>query len=99
MVKDKPFYGREGLWDPECRRRLVGFRLAQRGVARKGYRLHQGQSVIGEVTSGTISPVTREGLAMGWVDRQFATAGQAISVEIRGQLVPATIQEMPFIQG
>ena len=99
VVKDKPFYGREALWGAQCGRRLVGLKLNQRGVARHGYRLFQGQQQIGEISSGTISPVTREGIAMGWVDRQFATPGQALSVEIRGQKVPATIVEMPFIEG
>ena len=99
VVKDKDFYGRERLWNPECPRRLVGFRLLQRGVARKGYRLFQGEQQIGEVTSGTISPVTREGIAMGWVDRQLATSGQSLSVEIRGQPVPATIVDLPFTEG
>lgn len=99
VVKDKPFYGREQIWGAQCPRKLVGIKLNQRGVARHGYRLYQGQQQIGEITSGTISPVTREGIAMGWVDRRFATPGQAISVEIRGQKVPATIVEMPFIEG
>ena len=99
VVKDKEFYGRERIWGAQCPRKLVGLKLNQRGVARNGYRLYQGQQQIGEISSGTISPVTREGIAMGWVDRQFATPGQAISVEIRGQKVPATIVEMPFIEG
>lgn len=99
VVKDKPFYGRERLWAASCPRRLVGLKLTQRGVARHGYRLYQGQQEIGEVSSGTISPVTREGIAMAWIERQFATPGQAISVEIRGQKIPATIVDLPFIEG
>jgi aminomethyltransferase len=99
VVKDKPFFGRERIWGASCPRKLVGLKLTQRGVARHGYRLHQGRQEIGEITSGTISPVTREGIAMAWVERQFATPGQALSVEIRGQKVPATIVELPFIEG
>lgn len=99
VVKDKPFFGREKIWGVSCNRRLVGLKLNQRGVARHGYRLYQGQQQIGEISSGTISPVTREGIAMAWVERQFTTPGQAISVEIRGQKVPATIVELPFIEG
>ncbi|HEX7004665.1 MAG TPA: glycine cleavage system aminomethyltransferase GcvT [Trueperaceae bacterium] len=99
VVKDKEFFGREKIWGASCPRVLVGLKLNQRGVARHGYRLFQGQQQIGEISSGTISPVTREGIAMGWIDRRFATPGQAVSVEIRGQKVPATIVEMPFIEG
>lgn len=99
VVKDKPFFGRERIWQVPCARKLVGLKLTQRGVARHGYRIHHGQQEIGEVSSGTISPVTREGIAMAWVAPQFATPGQALSVEIRGQKVPATIVELPFLEG
>jgi aminomethyltransferase len=99
VVKDKEFFGRERIWGAPCSRRLVGLKLTQRGVARHGYRLYQGQQEIGEITSGTISPVTRDGIAMAWVDRQFAIPGQALSVEIRGQKVPASVVDLPFIEG
>jgi aminomethyltransferase len=99
VVKDKPFFGRERIWGAACSRRLVGLKLTQRGVARHGYRLFQGQQEIGEITSGTISPVSRDGIAMAWIDRRFAIPGQAISVEIRGQKVPATVVGLPFIEG
>lgn len=99
VVKDKPFFGRERIWETTCDRRLVGLRLTQRGIARQGYRLYHGSQEIGSITSGTISPVTRDGIAMGWVDRQFAIPGQALSIEIRGQKVPATVVELPFIEG
>jgi aminomethyltransferase len=99
VVKDKPFHGRDKIWGAPCPRRLIGLKLSQRGIARHGYHLYQGEQRIGEVTSGTISPVTREGIAMAWVDRQFAAPGQSLSVEIRGQKVPATIVDLPFIEG
>jgi aminomethyltransferase len=43
VVKDKPFYGREALWNPECARRLVGLRLLERGIPRQGYPLYAGE--------------------------------------------------------
>lgn len=99
VVKDKPFFGREKIWGANCQHKLVGLKLTQRGVARHGYRLFHGQQEIGAISSGTISPVTREGIAMAWLERQIAIPGQALSVEIRGQKVPATVVELPFIEG
>ena len=96
VVKDKPFFGREALWDARCERRLVGLRLDERGVARQGYALLKDDKQIGEVTSGTISPLTREGIALGWLDTAYAKPGQGIEVEIRGRSVPATVVEPPF---
>ncbi len=116
VVKDKPFYGREAMWGRSCTRRLVGLRLAQRGVAREGYRVLAGAAdasqsgpndkdvgeeagtgtKVGEVTSGTISPLTREGIAMAWVRRAYSEPGTELAVEIRGQPVPATVVKPPF---
>ena len=96
VVKDKPFFGREALWEPDCRRRLVGLKLRQRGIARHGYRILDGDREVGEITSGTISPLTRESIALGWIDRDHAEEGTLVGVEIRGQSLPATITSPPF---
>ncbi|ADI14208.1 glycine cleavage system aminomethyltransferase GcvT [Truepera radiovictrix] len=107
VVKDKPFFGREAMWHRTCTRRLVGLRLKQRGVARPGYRVLAGAAdvleaesdegtKVGEVTSGTISPLTREGIAMAWVRRAYSEPGTELAVEIRGQPVPAVVVKPPF---
>lgn len=96
VVKDKPFFGREAMWGRECRRRLVGVRLLERGIPRQGYRVLGGDGAVGEVTSGTLSPLTREGIAFAWVDPAASEEGTALSVEIRGQRIPATVVKPPF---
>ena len=96
VVKDKDFYGREALWGAACKQRLVGLRLDERGVARQGYKLFVGNEAVGEVTSGTISPLTREGIALGWLKTEYAEVGQKIAVEVRGQKVAATVVKPPF---
>jgi aminomethyltransferase len=100
VVKDKPFAGREGWPEaPSCERRLVGLRLLGRGVARQGYRLvRDGGAAAGEVTSGTVSPLTRDSIAFAWVDADLAEAGTELAVEIRGQSVPATVVDLPFFR-
>jgi aminomethyltransferase len=98
VVKDKPFYGREAMWGKNCEQHLVGLKLTERGIPRQGYTLFKDNDAIGEVTSGTISPLTRESIALGWVKRAYATPGEAISVEIRGQKHAATIVKPPFYQ-
>lgn len=103
VVKDKPFFGRDAIWERGCTRQLVGLRLLQRGVARPGYRvLAPGASEdepgekIGEVTSGTISPLTREGIAMAWVRKAYSEPGTEIAVEVRAQPLPAVVVKPPF---
>ena len=98
VVKDKPFYGREAMWDSACPQRLVGLRLLERGIARTGYRLLFGNEAVGVVTSGTISPLTRESIALGWIRRDLDHSGTEVSVEIRGQQVPAAVTSPPFFK-
>ena len=95
VVKDKPFYGRDTMWDGTCERKLVGLEL-ERGVAREGYGLFLGGTRVGEVTSGTVSPLTKKSIALGWVDAEHAATGTALTVEIRGKQVPATVANPPF---
>ncbi len=97
VVKDKPFYGRDAMWAPDCGRVLVGVRLDDRGVPRQGYRvLAEGGRVVGEVTSGALSPLTREGIGFAWVERELAAPGTRLAVEIRGVGAPARVVNPPF---
>lgn len=103
VVKDKPFYGREAIWTRTCTRQLVGLKLLQRGVARQGYRvLTPGANEdelgdkIGEVTSGAISPLTRDGIAMAWIRHAYSEPGTEVAIEIRAQPLPAVVVKPPF---
>jgi aminomethyltransferase len=72
----------------------VGLRLEGRAIARQGYLvLSQGEPV-GEVLSGTFSPTLQVPIATALVKNEYAD--QALSVEIRGQLHPATTTRLPF---
>jgi len=97
VVKDKPFHGREAMWQPSCRRRLAGVRMTERGIPRQGYKVvSEAGDTIGEVSSGTLSPLTRECIGFAWVDAEHAAEGAAVCVEIRGRPVPAEIVKPPF---
>lgn len=96
VVKDKAFYGREAMWNPACNTRLVGLKLTERGIPRHGYEVYAGGERIGRVSSGTISPLTRQSIAMAWLKSAYSVPGCRVAVEIRGQLVPATVVKPPF---
>ena len=96
------FIGKEALRRIKERgieRKLVPFLLAERGVPRKGYRIlnESGKTEIGVVTSGTSSPVLKQGIGMGYVKRGHFTKGTAINVRIREKSVPATVVKAPFV--
>ena len=77
-------------------KRLVGLKLEGRSIARHDYPvIHEGASV-GVVTSGSWSPTLEEPIALAFLPQALAKLGTEISVEIRGQLKPATVVRRPF---
>ena len=96
----KPFMNSETLRaekEAGSERKLVGFKILDRGIPRHDYILENqaGQS-IGVVTSGTMSPSLSEGIGMGYLDRAYCTLGTKIFVRIRDKQIPAEIVKLPF---
>jgi aminomethyltransferase len=79
-------------------RKLVGFDMTERGIARHGYKLLDAKTKaeIGIVTSGTQSPSLDRPLGVGYVDAAHAAIGTEIAVEIRGEARKAKVVETPF---
>jgi len=101
LVKwDHEFIGREALRLQKERgdhRRLLGLRLADRGVPRHGCRVLAGERDVGVVTSGTMSPSLRVGIALAYLDPPVATPGTEVGVEIRDEAKRAVVTKPPFI--
>jgi aminomethyltransferase len=77
-------------------RRLVGFEMVERAVARHGYPiLHDGASV-GVVTSGSYGPSVDRYIGIGYVPTALAGVGSGIAVEVRGRGQAARIVKTPF---
>ncbi len=78
-------------------RRLVAFKMAERGIPRHGYKISNGAKEIGVVTSGTMSPVLKEGIGMGYVASEFSAVGTEISIIIREKPIRAVVVKAPFV--
>lgn len=81
------FVGRDALARVEAdgpEELFVGIRLEERGVPRHGYEIVADGSVIGEVTSGTMSPTLGEPIGLGYVPSEYAEEGTEVAVRIRG---------------
>lgn len=76
------------------RKRLVGFQMLTRAVARCGYEVYQNDNLIGKVTSGTPSPSLK--CPIGFASISINTK-KTIEIAIRGKLHPAKIVKVPFI--
>lgn len=77
-------------------RKLVGLELEGKRIARQGTAIKAGDAVIGEVTSGTLSPTLGKSIAMGFVDAAHAAAGTTLSADLKGTLVNAKVVKLPF---
>ena len=81
-------------------RKLVAFELDERGIPRHGYDIvDENETIIGVVTSGTMSPCLHKGIGMGYVPRVLAKAGKQIYIKVRKKAIPATIIKLPFYKG
>jgi aminomethyltransferase len=95
------FNGRDkivALKEAGLKRKLVGFTVEDKAVPRGHYEIASNGIVVGEVTSGTISPVLGIGIGMGYVPVELAVPGGQIDIVIRGKHVPATVTAPPFIR-
>lgn len=93
------FTGREALVKQKTEglsRRLVGFEMVDRGIARSHYPIFIDGEEAGEVTTGSYSPTLQKNLGMGFVPVQHSIPGTIIEVEIRGRRKQAKIVKMPF---
>lgn len=80
-------------------RRLIGFKVRDKAIARHGYPItHQGEQV-GHVTSGSHSPTLGEGIGMAYVPRVLATEGSDLGVEIRSRVFLVVRTRLPFYRG
>jgi aminomethyltransferase len=80
------------------KRKLVGFEMVDRGIARHGYPVVKDGKKIGEVTSGTMGPSIDKAIGMAYVPAELSGIGTEIDVEIRGKPVKAKVVKTPFYQ-
>lgn len=78
-------------------RKLVGFEMIDWGIPRHGYELTTAEGdKIGVVTSGTMSPIRKIGIGMGYVKPEYSKIGTEICIDMRGRKLKAVVVKPPF---
>ncbi|HKS21788.1 MAG TPA: glycine cleavage system aminomethyltransferase GcvT [Thermoanaerobaculia bacterium] len=93
------FYGRDVLQRENAegpRRKLVGFEMVDRGIARHGYPIVDGKEEIGVVTSGTHSPTLKKPIGLAYLPPEKSAPGTEFMVLIRGRETRARVVPTPF---
>ena len=63
----------------------------------KGYEIFKDGENIGQVTSGTVSPILEKGIGLGYVRKEFSKSGTSIQIRIRNKFLAAEIIKPPFV--
>ena len=83
--------------DAKDPRRLVGFEMIGRGIARADYEIVMDGDVVGRVASGAPSPTLGKSIGLGYVPRSISEVGTRIDVRVRKKDVEARVVETPFL--
>lgn len=79
-------------------RKLVGLKMIDKGIPRSHYQIENLQGdAIGEITSGSISPVLGVGIAMGYLKSDFSAIGTGVNVVVRNRKLKAEVVKLPFV--
>lgn len=98
LDKEQEFIGQEALREEKeggLKKKLVGFELDERGVARHGYPIVLDGEKVGEVTSGTMSPTLNEAIGLALVVPEVE---ESFEVDVRGRSIAAHTVSIPFYQ-
>ena len=82
--------------DAGTSRKLVGFEMVGRGIARHGYDITDGEKKIGEVSSGSVSFTLDKNIGLGYVPTGFSALGTPLWIQIRRRSIKAVVRPLPF---
>jgi aminomethyltransferase len=97
--KKDAFIGAEALRRQKqegVRRRLVGFEMLDRAIARHGYDAYVENAQAGTVTSGTQTPFLKKAIGMAYLPADHTASGTEFEVDVRGRRARAQVVPMPF---
>ncbi len=77
-------------------RKLVGFEVTDKGIARDGFDVYINDQKVGYVTSGSPAPFLKKNIGLAFVPAEFANIGQEIKIDVRGRMLSAEVVPTPF---
>ena len=101
LAKESDFIGKEALRKQKeegAKRKLVGFEMIERGIARSHYDVNKDGKKIGHVTTGYMSPSLRKNIGLALIDAEHAVVGEEFNIVIRNKDVKAKIIKKPFYE-
>jgi len=100
-VNKGDFIGRDAIVKIKTegiKRKLSALTSVEKVLPRHGYEISQNGDVVGNITSGTLSPILGHPIALGYVDKEYIDSEAQLNVKIRDKEIPLTIVKLPFIK-
>jgi aminomethyltransferase len=97
--KKDDFIGAPALRDQKANgvsRKIVGFEMIDRGIARHGHDAYVGETKAGTVTSGTQTPFLKKAIGMAYLPIEHTAPDTEFAIDIRGRRTRARVVPMPF---
>jgi aminomethyltransferase len=88
------FMGKAALLNNKPKFKRIGLSLIDKGIAREGSDIYDGETKIGHVTSGTHSPTLNHAICMARVDNNFNK--NQVLIDVRGRKLLAEVVPLPF---
>ncbi len=97
-TKEKDFIGKEAILKGKenINKRLVCVQMKERAIPRTGYKIYYKNKLIGEITSGTMSPSLSVGIGIGYLHVDYSNFNEEVHIDIRGHHKLAKIVKPPF---
>ncbi|MDQ3221241.1 MAG: glycine cleavage system aminomethyltransferase GcvT, partial [Acidobacteriota bacterium] len=94
-----PFIGRDAIAEQKekgLKRKLVGFEMVDKGIARDDFDIYIDGKKVGYVTSGSPAPFLKKNIGLAFLPVEFANIGQEIKIDVRGKHLVAQVVPTPF---
>lgn len=99
-VNKGDFIGREAILETKTngvKRKLVAISAEGKIIPRHGYQIFSNGNLIGQVTSGTMSPILEKPIAMGYVENKYTDLDSEVTIQIRNKELLGKTVALPFI--
>jgi aminomethyltransferase len=98
LAKEGDFVGRQSIeaGPGDDARVLVGLVAEGKRAGRAGYPVFDGDTEVGVITSGALSPTLGYPIAMAYVDAGSSERGTELQIDVRGSRIAASVVPIPF---
>ena len=99
LKKSSDFIGKDALKAQKkegVKRKLVGFEVTSKGIARHGHPIVDGDEEIGQVTSGSHSPTLKKSIGLAYVPPEYSSPGTELQIKVRNKIMTANVIKGAF---